>query len=684
MKKTLIHLGILTSLTLGSAMVIAASKNKPDAKTPPIDSTSVPSATASSAIPERRDFPLSTQINPCDDFHGYVCQIAESNFKLRDDRSKHTFAFSDSDERLLEAKKAFMKNLANEKKLSARGQQFKDFYMGCMDTKGRASEETKKIAQIQKNLEKIKTAKEFVSFLINQRFDGSYGIISFGNNPSLDNSKKLDAILMANIMMLPDQSYYEKPEVMEDYKNLLVKFFTTVEPKITAEEANRRADAQVQLQKDFAKIYPVAAVRRQRFSEKRDMTQKDANAKYANLQVKRFLDKAPKSTRVSIPIPESLDFLKENLTDANLNLFKDFYLYRVGSDLMDEAYPDFFNAQFAFKHKHFGGPEKRSDLQERCTSVVDDYFTMELDQTLIERLFPNFKDEKVQALAGQIRESILAGLERNTWLSPEAKKEAIRKTKTARLQLVRPRTDREWDFMPVQKYSKKMFIGNGEIYNRARLQKTIVELRHPANQDAWGMGPLVVNAYYSPSENKFVLPIGILQYPFYDKDGTLLENLGAVGAVMGHELGHGIDDQGSKYNADGKLQQWMTMNDLAEFNKRGQKMLDQFNKIGHNGPLTQGENIADLVGLSFAYHAAFPDGKGSIEDKQKFFVSYGRVWCTVVRPQFAEMLLKRDPHAAGYARINEQVKHQPGFAEAFQCKANSKMNLPDSERIQIW
>lgn len=665
---------VLCFLTLTT---LAASAN-PDAK------TVKPTQEPSSAIPARRDFPLNPQINPCEDFHGYVCSQAEANFKLRDDRSRHTFAFSDSDERILDAKKEFMKNLPKEKKLSARGQQFKDFYIGCMDTKSRAAEEKKKVAQIKKELDKIKTAKEFVKFLNTQIFDGEGGLMHIYASPNLDNPKKLDVAFGANLMNLPDHSYYAKADVVEGYQKLQTQFFKTVDPQISDEEASKRAQAQIDLQKDFIKTYPEAAIRRQRWSEKRTAPQADVLAKYGNLQLKSFLNKVPKSALVNIPIPESLVFINDKLTDATLPVFKDYYLNKFVGPMMDEAYPEYFNARFEFNRQFFGGPEKRPDLQERCTSTADDYFGLEIDQVLVDRLFPGFKDEKVQAVIEKIRASILDGLARNTWLSPEAKAEATRKIKTARLQLVRPHTDREWDFMPVQKYSKKMYLGNMEIHGKAALQKTFVDLRHPANQDAWGMSPLTVNAYYSPNENKFVLPIGILQFPFYDKDGALLENLGAVGAVAGHELGHAIDDEGSKYDADGKLRQWMATKDLAEFSKRGQKMIDQFNKIGHNGPLTQGENIADLVGLSFAYHAAFPDGKGPVEEKKKFFESYGRVWCTVIRPQYAEMLLKRDPHAAAMSRINEQVKHQPGFSEAFQCKSSDKMVLSDKDRVQIW
>ena len=198
------------------------------------------------------------------------------------------------------------------------------------------------------------------------------------------------------------------------------------------------------------------------------------------------------------------------------------------------------------------------------------------------------------------------------------------------------------------------------------------------------MGPLTVNAYYSPDKNKFVMPIGILQYPFFVAEGDLIENLGAVGTVIGHELGHGIDDEGSKFDAQGKLRQWMTDQDIKKFQDRGMKMMDQFNKIGHNGALTQGENVADLVGLTFSYNAAFPDGKGTVQDKQKFFVAYGRLWCNVMREKAIEMQLKTDPHSLGFARINEQVKHQTGFQEAFSCKKTDALYLSESNRITIW
>ena len=249
---------------------------------------------------------------------------------------------------------------------------------------------------------------------------------------------------------------------------------------------------------------------------------------------------------------------------------------------------------------------------------------------------------------------------------------------------MQPTTDREWDFKPAQKFSSKTPYANAKKLTLAGHERTLQRLREGVNQEAWGMGPLTVNAYYSPDKNKFVLPIGILQYPFFIPEGDIIENLGAVGAVAGHELGHSIDDEGSKFDSSGKLRQWMAEADVKKFQERGQKMLKQFDSIGHNGALTQGENIADLVGLTFAYNAAFPEGKGEKLDKQKFFVAYGRVWCSVMREKAKEMQLKTDPHSLGIARINEQVKHQPGFMEAFSCDKNNKLYLDPKDQISIW
>lgn len=641
-------------------------------------------AKPSSKIPEKREFPLSTKINACEDFHQYVCSEAESSFKLRDDRSIHTFSFNDSSERLLEHKKAFMRELPLKKDLDVRTAQVRDFYLACMNGPEKAKSEKAGVTRIVNDVKKIDSVEKLLTYSHENISKGLSEFVYLGATQKKDDPKQTNPFIALSFMELPDHKYYENAALLKDYEKVLIEFFRGIYPGMKKKDATTKAQNVIALQKEFIKTYPVHAVQRERWSENREVSQKDLIKKYPNLKLDLLFAKVPSDLVVQNAIPESFDFLETNLKTLPLDTWKDMYLLLAVGDIMDDAYPVYFKKAFDFEKKYLGGPQKRPDRQERCTQMVSRPFRMDIDAALIDKVFPSFDESKVQEVGSRIRQSILDGLEKNKWLSRQGKKEAIAKIKNARLQLVKPHNDREWDFLPLKTYDPKDHVKNIETLSQARWEKTVQELKEPANQDAWGMGPLTVNAYYSPSDNKFVLPIGILQYPFYDKDGSIIENLGAVGAVMGHELGHGIDDQGSKFDSQGRLRTWMSDKDLKEFSSRGEKMIAQFNHIGHDGKLTQGENVADLVGLTFAYHAAFPKNEGAVEDKKKFFIAYARTWCAVVRPDFAQRLLKTDPHALGVARINEQVKQQPAFAEAFQCKPGDKMTLPDQERVQIW
>ncbi len=639
----------------------------------------------SSAIPEKREFPLDTAVNPCENFHQYVCGNVEKSFKLRDDRSSHTFAFDDSDERILEKKKDFFKKIKSEKKLSDRSQQLKDYYLACMSEKNSVVEEKQLVAGLIAEIGKVKTIDDFIALNLRNMTNEKWSVVSYDMMPNIDDSSIYDMTFDVNLMGLPEHSYYDNAELVEEFKNLMAEFLNTLYPKESKADHVKRAAAIIEFEKKFKAIYPFPAEFRQRYTQPRKISRADFLKKTDRLKLESFFSaNVPEKTLLREFVPESFEFLQKELTAENLAVLKDIYIYRSARDYMDDAYPELFKKRWAFRHKFLGGPLSRSDRQERCTMSVMGSFNRELDIEMLPRLFPNFPNEKMEAVAAKIRQSIASGIEKNKWLSSESKKGALEKIQTAKLQLVKPITDREWDFKPVQKLSPTQPYANGKKLALAGHARAFKKLKEGVNKEAWGMGPLTVNAYYSPDKNKFVMPIGILQFPFFVAEGDLIENLGAVGTVIGHELGHGIDDEGSKFDAQGKLRQWMTDQDIKKFQERGKKMLDQFNKIGHNGALTQGENVADLVGLTFSYNAAFPEGKGNSADKQKFFVSYARLWCNVAREKAREMQLKTDPHSLGYARINEQVKHQPGFHEAFSCKKSDALYLSESDRITIW
>ncbi|AZZ37519.1 M13 family peptidase [Bdellovibrio sp. qaytius] len=639
----------------------------------------------SSEIPEKREYPLNDKANPCDDFHKYVCSNVEASFKLREDRSAHYFAFEDSDERLLEKKKTFFKNINDEKKLSPRSLQMKQYYMACMNEASSAAEEKELVAGLRTDLDKLKSIEDYIKFNKENMLNEKWGFVGYDLGPNIDDPKIYDLMFDLNVMFLPEHSYYDNKELMTAYRDLVTEFFMAVYPEGNKDEFKKRAQAMIDFETRFKATYPMPAEFRKRWTEPRYVTREEFLKRTSAIGLDDFISKnIPKKTLIRDFIPESFEFMQKELKNENLQVLKDMYFFRSARGYMDDAYPELFKKRMEFSHKFLGGAPSRPDRQERCTTSVMGSFNRELDLEMLPRLFPHFPKEKMRTVAEGVRKSIIDGLKANSWLSAQGKKGAIAKIERAKLQLIQPYTDKEWDFKAIQKYSEDKPYYNGKLLALQGHAKNLKRFKEGVNQDAWGMGPLTVNAYYSADKNKFVMPIGILQYPFFVPEGDVIENLGAVGAVVAHELGHAIDDEGSKFDDKGRLKQWMTDADVNTFKERGQRMVEQFNKIGHNGELTLGENTADLVGLTFAYKAAFPKGVGSVEDKKKFFVAFGRLWCGVARDKMKEMLLKTDPHSLGYARINEQVKHQPGFAEAFSCKENNKLFLNEKDRIQIW
>ena len=638
----------------------------------------------SSEIPERREFPVNANISACENFYEHACSTAVSEFQLRDDRSTHTFAFSDSRERILDRKKVFLDELSTllkaKAKLPERSAKLATVYAACMDPEARQKEELAEVKKLTGELAAIKSRDQFLSFLAQKREASEASLVDVGITANQDKPEIYDFYFDADLQTLPERSYYQKAEVIEDFSGVLTQFFTSVgDPK-----AKASAQAVLKLETEFAKVHPLPSEMRAIRTQRSSISKKDLVAKYPSFQLQAALDKVPDSANIRHVIPETYAFTDKTLRTAKLEDLKALYAYKALAPIMDDAYPEFFKLRFAFNGKHLGAPKIRPVREERCTQLVMGSYNKELDAELLPLMFPDFPQEKFIDLAEKVRASIIAGVKANSWLSDEGRKGAIEKMTKAKLQLVKPLNYEEWYFNPKVEVRLNTPIANAHALEVALTQRMYDELKIERNRNRWAMGPLTVNAYYSPTDNKFVMPIGILQYPFYDPKLPLEVNLGAVGAVIGHELGHGIDDQGAKYDGDGKLRQWMSEKDVENFRGHGKKFVAQFNKIGHNGELTLGENIGDLTGVTFAYRAAFPNNEGTVEQKKAFFLQYARLWCGVELPKYAEQMLKTGPHSRGYARVNAQVKNQPGFAEAFSCKAGDAMVLKAEDIVTIW
>lgn len=633
------------------------------------------------SIPQQREFPLSTVIPACEDFHRYVCSEAEESFQLPGDRERWMFSFSDNSEKLLHAKKTFFENIEQYTPKNRRSHQFKDVYLACMNEDAAKEEEIAFVKEEALMIQKLKTWKELAT-LSQARIDqGLQSMTYFGPVANKEDPLKNDVYVVSDLRSLPERSYYHKEDLTKEFYEVLVEFFKAIK----FDDVEQRAKWVIEFETELANSAPLPSETRGRFAEKRDITRKDFFSKYPNLMFERMAERLPADVILIDVMPETNAFINTAIATKPLEQLKSVYAFHSMVDYLDDAYPDFFEKYFRFKNKYLGGPSVRSERQERCTKLAMGQFGMELDYELINILFPDFPQDRAIKVGESVREAIVKGLESNTWLAESTKEEAIKKIKHSKLHLVKPLKDKDWNFMPIQKYDSKAPYANSRLYSKTRIEKVLSELAEPRNPDRWWMSPLFVNAYYSASDNKFVLPQGILQFPFFSDKLSDIENIAAIGTVVGHELGHGIDDKGSDYDFEGKVRKWFTDEDLKNFKKRGEKFIAQFDKIGHDGRLTLGENIGDHVGLTFSYDAAFPNPeKASTEDKQKFFVAYARMWCGVATPSYIEKQIKTDPHAVGKERINQQVIHHNGFYEAFSCSATNKMYIAPKDRIRVW
>ncbi|MEO5313000.1 peptidase M13 [Pseudarthrobacter sp. CC12] len=405
---------------------------------------------------------------------------------------------------------------------------------------------------------------------------------------------------------------------------------------------------------------------------------------------------ADKRTEIVVSTPDFFTGAAGLLDEVPVSTWQEWLAMRVVSAAAPYLSSEFVDANFAFYGTTISGTPRNKDRWKRGVAVVEAGLGEAVGQIYVARHFPESHKARMQTLVANLIEAYRRSINDVGWMGEDTKAEALRKLEAFRAKIGYPD---EWIDYSAVEIDPEDLLGNVERAHNADVDRHLDEVGKPVDRNKWLMTPQTVNAYYHPMMNEIVFPAAILQPPFFTADADDAVNYGGIGAVIGHEIGHGFDDQGSQFDGGGALRNWWTDQDRQAFEALTARLVAQYDALsptaapGHhvNGRLTLGENIGDLAGLTIAYKAYLisldgrePEVLDGLTGQQRFFASWAAGWRQVIRQEEAIRRLATDPHSPNEFRTNAIAKNLDPFHEAFDVTEDDGMWMPAAERVSIW
>ena len=585
---------------------------------------------------------------------------------------------------------------------AARGsteQKIGDYYAACMDE---ANIEAAGLKPIQAELDRISRIKDQQSLQAEvAHLHGIFIPVLFRFNSGQDYKDATQVIGQLNQggLTMPDRDYYLNPD--EKSKTIRAKYVTHVtnmfqllgdEQAAAASEANAVMTIETKLAEASTK--------------REDL--RDPNARYHRMKVADLQALAPEFAwdayfkgvgvnlaDLNVGMPDFVKAESTQLTTTSIDDWKTYLRWHVVNARASALPKRFVDEDFDFKGRTLTGTQELLPRWKRCVQSTDQALGEAVGPFYVQRAFPPEAKERAVKMVQNLISALHDDLETLSWMSSTTRQRATLKLEAFMRKIGYP--DKWRDFSAL-KIDRDSYVANIDRASTFETRRNLAKIAKPVDRTEWGMTPPTVNAYYNPSMNEIVFPAGILQWPFYDPQADDAINYGGIGVVIGHEMTHGFDDSGAKFDPQGNLKNWWTDEDLVKFKARAQCIIDQFDGfevqpgLHEKGKLVTGESIADLGGLAIAY-AAFqksmqgkprpPDIDG-FTPEQRFFLGYAQIWAQNVRPEYERQLVITDSHPLGRFRVNGPLSNMPTFAQAFQCKDGDPMVRPPDKRCQIW
>jgi len=591
------------------------------------------------------------------------------------------------------AKKTGLKAGTNEQKVG-------DFYATCMDEAKREAEGARPLAPYLARIDKVKDLKGLEAEITYFHKAGLPALFGFGSYPDFKNSSMQIGTAAQGGLSLPNKDYYTKTDeksvkLRADFVQHMTNMFKLLgdDPDAAAKNAQTVMAIETRLAQNSRG--PVEL--RDPTTQYHMMTTAELAKLTPNFSWPDYFAGLglPKDLTINITTPEFFQAADKALTEIPVADWKTYLRWRLVNSAASALSSPFETESFNFYGKTLSGRKEQYPLWRRCVSSADDNLGEALGQVYVARAFTPESKARMQTMISNLLAAFREHVQKADWMSDATRQAALAKLAAFGQKIGYPEKWIDYSRLNITRDSYAANIIRASEFAQAR---DLAKIGKPIDKTEWGLTPPTVNAYNNPFRNEIVFPAGILQPPFFNPEADDAVNYGAIGAVIGHEITHGFDDQGAKFDLQGNVKDWWTPADLKNFEARSECVINQFSAyevepgLSVQGKLVAGESIADLGGLAMAYDAfqksmqgkPRPENIDGFTPEQRFFLGWAQVWASKYTPEYARLVTQSDPHPLDRFRVNGPLSNMPEFAAAYKCKAGDPMVRPEKDRCQVW
>jgi endothelin-converting enzyme/putative endopeptidase len=642
---------------------------------------------------------IDKSIEPCVDFYQYACGNWMKNNPVPADKSRWG-RFDELAEHNLYILRDILTQAQGPGQHSAPENMVGEFYAACMDESIIETKGTAPLTAELARLNGVSTRVDVIRQIAAMHQSGRPALFAFYGQPDMHDSNATIANIDQGGLTLPDRDYYIKDdaksvETRQKYLEHVQKMFELAgdKPEVGAAEAK----TVLAVETGLAKASMDRTLRRDPKTRDHKMTAAEITAAAPNFDLAAYFasNGSPKFNAINVGNPEFFKQVNSQLDAVPVADWKTYLRWKIINSQAPTLTAAFVQEDFLFNGKFMSGQQEMEPRWKRCVKTTDQMLGMALGQLYVDRTFGAAGKERTLKMVKAIESAMQQDINQLTWMSDTTKKQAYIKLNTIVNNIGYPDQWRDYSSVTIKSDD---YAGNTARAGAFEVKRQYNKIDKPTDRKDWSMTPPTVNAYYRPPMNDINFPAGILQPPFYGKLMDDAVNYGAIGVVIGHELTHGFDDQGRKYDAQGNFVDWWTPADGKEFEKRADCTASEYSsfvavkddkgEVKLNGKLTLGENTADNGGLKLAY-MALTEMIGNTPVKpidgytpqQRFFLAYGQIWCQNMTDQEARKRALTDPHSPGRWRVNGAVQNSAAFQQAFGCKAGQPMVSENACRV---